>query len=104
LRPDSAGVRNQAGIGPDVDKWTYGKAQTNEQQEVDEMTIQQAIKSGKPFRRKAWKYWWNRLDADLRPRASFTATERRKYSGYSCFRGPKIVVRDILATDWETKK
>jgi uncharacterized protein YodC (DUF2158 family) len=37
LRPDSAGVRNQAGIGPDVDKWTDGKAQTNEQQEVDEM-------------------------------------------------------------------
>jgi hypothetical protein len=55
------------------------------------MTIQEAIKSGKPFRRKGWPTFW---EYDLsRDWITYEKTSDQ----------PPIRLRDILADDWEVK-
>ena len=61
------------------------------------MTIQEAIKSGKPFRRKGAAYSWILRDSS-------------KAMLYSAFHyessdiNYRFLVEDILATDWEVKE
>lgn len=55
------------------------------------MNIIDAIKSGRPFRRKGWAYWVSADDAPF---------GKLKTAGGE-WRGPWIA--DILADDWETK-
>lgn len=56
------------------------------------MTIQEAIKSGKPFKRKLWKDWHS-VDQESQWFTN-TATDYRVV----------LAARDILAEDWEVKK
>ena len=70
------------------------------------MTIQKAIKSGKPFRRKTWGKQW--------PGDWYVYPDHRENLKKRCFRlssafpalseEERPLVRDILATDWEIKK
>ena len=57
----------------------------------EEMKIQEAIKSGKPFRRKEWKAYFLMLgDGWLKGSDDDNYTQLKKI--------------DILAEDWETKE
>jgi hypothetical protein len=54
------------------------------------MTIQEAIKSGKPFRRKGWTVWFlMKLDGTL--------------LGVGCWQEYFLTKEDHLADDWEVK-
>ena len=60
------------------------------------MTIQEAIKSGKPFKRRVWDYVWTIVDDD------------RFYYLRGCeddyFKPNEFDPKDILADDWEVKE
>jgi hypothetical protein len=60
------------------------------------MTIQQAIRSGKPFRRKAWESY---ISADQHFNKIIPKYIGRIVNSFSVF-----TVSDILAKDWEVKK
>jgi hypothetical protein len=65
------------------------------------MTIQQAIKSGKPFRRKVWVKighddWYNAKKHNTKTSFSILG-----FQGSDC---TILGLKDILATDWEIKK
>lgn len=64
------------------------------------MTIQEAIKSGKPFRRKSdvKKYGWKDWYVNHKPR--IMNCYRLNYSYWL----HESIMEDILATDWEIKK
>ena len=69
------------------------------------MTIQEAIKSGKPFRRKAWakKYpdeWYVRTESKGR---KWTWWIGEIMVGLTEL-GAKSFTKDILADDWEIKQ
>lgn len=54
------------------------------------MTIQEALKSGKPFRRKGWTDWYKRDGV-----AYINLSDRREYRD--------VHPDDILADDWEVR-
>ena len=55
------------------------------------MTLQEAIKTGKPFRRKGWNYW---LVLDVANYITRAGT----------YLNAEFKAEDILADDWEIKK
>ena len=57
------------------------------------MTIQEAIKSGKPFRRKGYDYWF--FDGIGGIRYGQNAKDRNELA--------RLLTVEILATDWEVK-
>jgi len=64
------------------------------------MTIQEAIKSGKPFRRKKWKSW--ALEQTWVIKINRHGHVVLMPHGIECSWGfPRA---DILATDWEVKE
>lgn len=69
------------------------------------MTIQKAIESGKPFRRKCWgrrfsKDWYVHPPSKIGGRASHLYSIVENWN----FISPgNAFIRDILATDWEIK-
>lgn len=73
------------------------------------MTIQEAIKSGKPFRRKTWGKKWREDWYRNNPIFRMGSLSGRIYwigVNYEAltFDGAKELMRDILADDWEIKK
>jgi hypothetical protein len=71
------------------------------------MTIQQALKSGKPFRRKTWgrkypKEWYvkHKSDVNIKKHLWWVGNNVMLVSE----NGMLSLIRDILARDWETKE
>jgi hypothetical protein len=69
------------------------------------MTIQKAIKSGKPFRRKAWgkqfpKDWYVKIRSKRNYRTRFWIGDVLGGVTNDSFAS---TINDILATDWEVK-
>ncbi len=67
------------------------------------MTIQQAIKSGKPFRRKAWGKKWPG-DWYVNRRSQINTMKHLFSLAENWYCSNEMKIRDILATDWEVRK
>lgn len=64
------------------------------------MLIQDAIKSGKPFKRKLWTIWWYIKDYNEFRKVNGTLLEEINFLGLG-----KVFpsLDDILADDWEIR-
>jgi hypothetical protein len=64
------------------------------------MTIQEAIKSGKPFRRKRWTGFYARVG---KKPAWYVRSPSRANGNDTFYPTDGFSVREILATDWKVK-
>jgi hypothetical protein len=73
------------------------------------MTIQSAIRSGKPFRRKVWAryygkhYWFINKNYGIPTKWTYIYSFRENLVALTK-KGANSFIKDILATDWEIKK
>lgn len=62
------------------------------------MTLQEAIKSGRPFKRSSWRHWYYLENGAGTPSAALVNCRDQEQ------RESLITVHDFLATDWEIQE